>query len=195
MNTALLVKTKRALQGDQEVLLDVLEELSKYIHVPLIKATCYGLIYQYVMNNLIDLSRECMECGGICCKYGELIPLYDFDIQDLGSRGIEIKSIVIKKDNGYYLPRPCPLQADWRCTVHEVKPFSCLSYPFMVEDLQLEVFLNYEGIGPPQFNIPSFCRAGIKVLKYVNRVFSKLGTDVEPITLLRFILRNWKQVL
>ena len=196
MNTTKInLLTKRALKGDIKALKEVFTFLEKY-NLPLTKYTMYSLLYQFVMNNLLELGKYCEECGGKCCKIGDPIPVYDFDYKVLKARLSKTSLTHLKRDNDiYFLPRPCPFQEGWACKIHEFKPYACLSYPFAIEDELNIVMQNYKD-GVPDFVIPDFCLAGRKTKEFMDNIADnlrkKLGRDPTPRELLEEIIKENK---
>lgn len=191
--TKINLLTKKALRGDIKALEEVFNFLEKF-DLPLTKYTMYALLYQFVMNNILDLGKYCEECGGKCCKIGDPVPVYDFDYKELKLRLSEKDLKYLKKDNDIYLlPRPCPFQEGWYCKIHKFKPYACLSYPFAIEDeLQLAI-QNYKG-GVPNFVIPDFCIAGKKTKEFMDSIVDnlrkRLGRDPTPRELLKEIIKG-----
>lgn len=187
--------TKKALRGDVFSIFRVLNFLWSYNHVPVAKYVAYALVYQIAMNVLVDVSRECQLCSGKCCREGRPLPLYDFDIEELEKNlGADVYKVIMKIDSEYVLPRPCPFQRDWRCGIHEFKPYACLSYPFATEDVQLERMKQYDGTGIPDIYVPSMCLAGIKVKKYVDEAILHLRLKLErtptPTEIIQYLLNR-----
>ncbi len=186
---------KKGLRGDVKAFYKVLNILWRYNNHPIIKYVCYALVYQYVMNNVVDLENECKTCGGICCKRGGLIPIYEFDLKELKELlGDKVYNVVKTVNGEYYLERPCVFQADWKCTVHRVKPYACLSYPFATEDEQVKYMEIYNGIGIPDVHAPSNCRAAVKVKEYVYNMaldfIDKYSREPSPKELLDTVLHS-----
>ena len=191
--TRINLLTKKALKGDIEALKEVFTFLEKY-DLPLTKYTMYSLLYQFVMNNLLDLGKYCEECGGKCCKSGSPVPVYDFDYKELKTRLSKTDLIHLKRDNGaFLLYRPCVFQEGWTCKIHKFKPYACLSYPFAIEDELKLVMQNYKD-GIPDFIIPDFCIAGKKVKEFMSNIIDKLrkklGRDPTPRELLEEIIKE-----
>ena len=190
------ILTKKALKGDIDSAKIVIEFLSG-TGLKQAEAVAYLIVYQIVMNNFIDLGEECRQCGGICCRFGEPIQLYDFDLDDLRNAGIDIDRYVIRRGSSVYLPRPCPFQKGWRCTIHFVKPYACLSYPFAVEDIQKDVIERYVS-GVPEPFISGFCRAGQKAWSIIKmliddfrRIYNK---DPSALELLDYAIQKLKKM-
>ncbi len=187
------IATKRALRGDLEAARKVLSFLWRYRGVPPAKYVAYALVYQIAMNSIVDVSEECRRCGGKCCREGAPLPLYDFDIEEMEKHlGREpLSRYLIRSDDHYLLPRPCPFQQGWACTIHRVKPYACLSYPFATEDEQLPRIKEYRGEGIPIPYTPPHCIAAQKVLNLVTRTIEELrrnlGRDPTPIELLEYL--------
>ncbi len=190
------IATKRALRGDLKAARRVLSFLWRYRGVPSAKYVAYALVYQIAMNSIIDVSEECRRCGGKCCREGSPLPLYDFDIEEM-ERQLDREALsryLIRGDDYYLLPRPCPFQQGWACTIHKVKPYACLSYPFATEDEQLAQIREYSGEGIPTPYTPPHCLAAQKVLDIVTKAIEKLqkglGRDPTPIELLEYLVSN-----
>jgi hypothetical protein len=190
------ILTKKALRGDIDSAKIVIEFLSQ-TGLKQAKAVAYLIVYQIIMNNLIDLGEECRQCGGICCRFGEPIQLYDFDLDDLRNAGIDIDRYITRRDGSVYLSRPCPFQDGWRCTIHSVKPYACLSYPFAVEDIQKDVIERYIS-GIPEPFIPSFCRAGWKTWNTIKMLIDNFrhtyNKDPSALELLDYAIQKLKKV-
>ena len=185
--------TKKALEGDIKALKEVFAFLEKY-DIPLTRYAMYSLLYQFVMNNILNLGKYCEECGGKCCKLGNPVPVYDFDYKELKKRLTKDELSKLKRENGVYLlSRPCPFQEGWACSIHKFKPYACLSYPFAIEDELQLVIQNYKG-GVPDFIVPDYCIAGKKVKEFmdnlVNELKRKLGRDPTPMELLEEVMKN-----
>ncbi|WP_225905712.1 YkgJ family cysteine cluster protein [Stygiolobus caldivivus] len=159
--------------------------------VPVAKFAIYSLIYQYAMNNIINLKEECEKCGGKCCKSGLPVPVYDFDYEEM-TKHIRLK--LEKKNSIYLIPRPCKYQKGWTCSINSFKPYACLSYPFATEDEQIEVIKNYNGKGVPDFNVPDFCTAGKKVKALMDSLIKNLrkekGREPKPEEVLIALLND-----
>ena len=184
------ILTKEALKGDVESLKKVIQFL-KGFNAPVAKFAIYSLLYQYAMNNVIDLGKECQTCGGKCCKAGLPVPVYEFDYKEL-TRHIRVK---LEKKNGIYLlPRPCKFQKGWMCSINSFKPYACLSYPFATEDEQIDVIKSYDGKGVPDFKVPDFCIAGKKVKEFMDSLIASLrkekGREPEPEEILEALSRQ-----
>ncbi len=193
-NREINIATKRALRGDLRAARRVLNFLWRYSGVPPAKYVAYALVYQIAMNNIIDVSEECRRCGGRCCREGAPLPLYDFDIEEM-EKQLDKESLsryLIRSGNYYLLPRPCPFQQGWLCTIHSVKPYACLSYPFATEDEQLPRIREYGGEGIPIPYTPPHCLAAQKVLdivaKAIEELRKSLGRDPTPIELLEHLV-------
>ena len=187
--------TKKALKGDIDSAISLLDFLIS-TNVKEAIATAYLLVYQIAMNVYMDLGEDCKRCGGICCKSGPPIELYDFDVKDLIEAGIDAYKYVVKENSKYYIRRPCPFQDGWRCKIHSFKPYACLCYPFAVEDLQKGVIESWSPPEPPKPFIPSFCIAGLKAWKciesIINEYKNRFGEAPSPKQLLIFITTNNK---
>lgn len=189
--------TKKALAGDVEALRALLNILTGS-GVPVAVYAAYALVYQFAMNNLIDVSEECRRCGGRCCREGHPVPLYSFDIEELvRNLGPGVLAKLIRSGDTWLLPRPCPFQEGWRCTIHRFKPYACLSYPFATEDEQIEEMKRYRGSGIPKLRVPPGCPAGEKVKESVDAVAEglrrRLGRDPTPQELLEELLRVYRR--
>jgi len=188
----LTAKVKKALRGDLSEARSVIEMLEG-AGLPIFRAAAYLLVYQVAMNSLMDLSEECRKCGGKCCKLFKLIQLEDIDVKDLVENlGLQVLNILAKDDHdNYYIETPCPFQKGWLCSIHRFKPYACLSYPFLDEDLQFDVVMNYNGSEPPVPNIPSFCLAASKAWTYIREVIERYrrdrGKTPSPIELLELL--------
>ncbi|MEJ2775881.1 YkgJ family cysteine cluster protein [Sulfolobaceae archaeon RB850M] len=181
--------TKKALKGDLESLNSLFNFLKQYNDQPIAKYAMYAIVYQYIMNNVIDLGKECETCGGKCCKSGNPIPVYDFDYKELSAR---LRTVRVERFDGLYiLRRPCPYQKGWMCTINSFKPYACLSYPFATEDEQMDVIKDYKD-GIPDFKVPDFCIAGKKVKELIDKVVERFrrekGRDPLPEELLNEFL-------
>ncbi|AOL16781.1 hypothetical protein BFU36_08765 [Sulfolobus sp. A20] len=188
---------KRSLGGDLKSFEKLLNILEKYENFPQVKFGLYSLIYQLSMNVFIDVSKECEKCGGKCCKSGYPIPVYEFDYKELAKRmNREELEKLRRVDNIYLLPRPCPFQQGWVCTIHRFKPYACLSFPFATEDEQREIINNYDGKGIPDFKVPEYCIAGKKVKETLNAIISDLekclGRKPTPKELYQAIMKKKK---
>ena len=187
--------TKQALRGNLKALKEVLSFLWKYRELFVIRYTAYLLVYQYAMNCLLSLSEYCRLCGGKCCREGLPLPLYDFDVDELESRlGGSLKRYARIVEGVMVLPRPCPFLEGWKCSIHEFKPYACLSYPFATEDEQLKDVALLEKEPDPLPYVPSFCIAGIKTKTMVASVMSslksRLGRAPTPIELLEELIKE-----
>lgn len=195
INEHLHLLTKLALKGNEETA-ELLINILLSLEAPQIRAIAYLLVYQIIMNTYIDLTEECKKCGGVCCKFGEPIELYSFDVEDLKSIVMEFDNYVIKNCGKVYLPRPCPFQNEWACSVHNVKPYACLSYPFAVENLQKDVISSYTYSHPPRPFIPHFCLAGQKVWNIIDSTIKDYkflhGKEPLPQDLLKYTSKKLK---
>ncbi len=187
--------TKKALKGDMKAAEIVIEFLSG-LEIKEATAIAYLIVYQIAMNVLLDLGEECRKCGGMCCKMGSAIELMDFDISELIESGVDISKLV-KSNNKHYIPRPCPFQNGWKCTIHRSKPYSCLSYPFAVEDIQKDIIASWSPPNPPKPFIPDFCLAGKRAWQHIESAIqdfkNEYGREPTPQELLQY-LRNRGQV-
>ena len=193
------IATKKALRGDLLAAKKVLNLLWSYREVPAVKYVAYALVYQITMNAIVDTSNDCRKCGGVCCKQGAPLPLYDFDLDEMRSHlGSEVYRHVLHVDGMYLLPRPCPFLRGWECSIHRFKPYACLSYPFATEDEQLPYIERYNGIGIPVPYTPSHCIAAHRVVSIVvnavNRLRTAYGRDPTPIELLEYLAASTKRV-
>ncbi|RLG77881.1 MAG: YkgJ family cysteine cluster protein [Thermoprotei archaeon] len=187
--------TKKGLAGDTGYLRAVLSFLWNS-GVPVAKYTAYALVYQYSMNILLDTAQDCSRCGGRCCREGHPVPLYPFDVDELRRNlGDDVEKKLIKVGNGYALPRPCPFQSGWRCSIHSFKPYACLCYPFATEDEQIDNMKRYNGEGLPVLSIPSDCPAAKRVYETVTSIArelkKKLLRDPAPTELLDELIRRF----
>lgn len=187
------ILTKKALSGDLKSLDEVFKFLEKY-NVPIAKYAMYAILYQYVMNNVLELGKYCSECGGKCCKTGLPIPVYNFDYKELKIRLSSKDLSNFKRANGFYvLSRPCPFQEGWLCKIHEFKPYACMSYPFATEDEQKDVIINYKD-GIPDFRVPDFCIAGKKVKEFLDNIVKELRQNIKreptPREILEYIIKT-----
>jgi len=191
----LTVKVKKVLRGDLSEARNVVETLER-AGLPTFRASAYLLVYQTAMNSLMDLSEECRKCGGKCCRLFKLIQLEDIDVKDLVENlDPQVLNILAKDDQGnYYIETPCPFQKGWLCSIHNFKPYACLSYPFLDEDLQFDVVMNYDGTDPPVPIIPSFCLAASKAWTYIREVIERYRRDggkaPSPIELLELLEKS-----
>lgn len=198
MNTSYIhILTKRALKGDLESLMKLFSFLENY-NIPIARYGMYSLLYQFVMNNVLDSGKYCEQCGGKCCKSGLPVPVYDFDLKELKLklRKEEIKNI--SRINGIHvLSRPCVFQQGWLCTIHEIKPYACMSYPFATEDEQKSVIESYTD-GVPNFVVPDFCITGKKVKEFLDSIAKEmrkeLGRNPSPREMLERILKIKKNI-
>jgi len=185
--------TKDALRGNIEALYIVLKFLKSF-RISSFNVIAYLIVYQAIMNIDNDLASECKKCGGICCRTGEDIPLYPFDFNDLRNVShLDINKIVKKLNDQSYLPRPCIFQDMWRCTIHQFKPYACLSYPFASEDVQRSIILSASTI-PPEPVIPDFCLAAKKIWNKIRLKMEEFqgtyGKIPTPEELLNLFLRD-----
>lgn len=184
---------KYALKGDEEAMRFVINILLS-LGLPQTNAVAYLFVYQSIMNTYIDLKEECRKCGGVCCRFGEPVELYNFDIEDLKALSIDLSRYIFKSGDRLYLPRPCSLQNGWACGVHSAKPYACLSYPFAVEDLQKEIISSHINSKPPKPFIPHFCIAGQKVWSIIESAIreheSIYGKEPTPYDLLEHVRRK-----
>ncbi len=188
--------TKRGLRGDLEAAYVVIDFLWKFENVAIAKYVAYAFVYQIAMNVLVDTSNLCAQCGGVCCREGPPIPIYSFDIEDLrNALGRKVFDYIEKMDEIYVLRRPCPFQRGWKCAVHAYKPYACLSYPFMVEEIAIEGAEKYDGKGLPDIVTPPKCLAGVHVKNLVDGVAKKmvkeLGREPTPRELLNELLARF----
>jgi len=184
--------TKKALKGDINAAKTVLRYLSRY-QINAITVSLYLIVYQIIMN-LYNILEECKLCNGKCCREGGYIPLYQFDIDELNKvfDNDILKYFIRIEDKYYYIPRPCPFLKDYICTIHNAKPYACLSYPFASEDLQINVLTNIPDHGYPQPAIPYYCSAGFKIWNIItnniDKFRSKRGRIPKPIELLEMFI-------
>lgn len=183
--------TKQALKGDVEKARTILKQLERY-RVSAIDTPLYLVVYQIAMNTL-DISEECRLCGGVCCKEGGYIPVYQFDIEELrGALGSGVLKYLVKIGGDYYLQRPCPFLKDWLCSIHRVKPYACLSYPFASEEVQSSV-LTISSHTYPKPVVPHYCRAGYRVWSIIAGVIDRLTAEksrtLRPVELLEALLK------
>ncbi|AWR96963.1 YkgJ family cysteine cluster protein [Acidianus sulfidivorans JP7] len=168
--------TKEALRSNLDALDKIIGFLEKYENSPIAKFAIYSILFQFVFNSLDETGKLCEECGGKCCKSGYPIPVYNFDYNEMKKH---IKLNLQKQGDIHLLSRPCPFQKGWMCTIHEFKPYACLSFPFATEDEQIEVIKSYDGKGIPNFHVPSYCSAGKMTIEYINRVLENLKTKLQ----------------
>ncbi|QGA68310.1 YkgJ family cysteine cluster protein [Sulfolobus sp. E11-6] len=168
--------TKKGLRGDLNSFERLLEFLEKYEHSPVVKYGMYSLVFQIAMNKFIDVSKYCEECGGKCCQIGYPVPVYRFDYEELRDRldMDDLKKFEKVDNNLFLLRRPCQFQKGWLCSIHKIKPYACLSYPFATEDDQKEVINSCDGKGIPDFKVPEYCLAGKQVKKIINQIINDL---------------------
>jgi hypothetical protein len=95
---------KYALKGDEEAMRFVINILLS-LGLPQTNAVAYLFVYQSIMNTYIDLKEECRKCGGVCCRFGEPVELYNFDIEDLKALSIDLSRYIFKSGDRLYLPR------------------------------------------------------------------------------------------
>ncbi|BDC17945.1 YkgJ family cysteine cluster protein [Acidianus sp. HS-5] len=189
------ILTKKALRSDVESLRKIVNFLAQY-NAPIAKYAIYSIIYQFAMNNVIDLGKECETCGGKCCKEGYPVPVYGYDFKEMKKN---MKDLRLEKKNGFYLlPRPCQFQKGWICTINSFKPYACLSYPFATEDEQEELLKSYDGKGVPNFKVPEFCIAGKKVKDFMDKVIEELkkekGREPSPLEIVDKILEIYQKM-
>ncbi len=184
---------KSALKGDSQSIRIIFNYFSKFSGNVIVIKSLYLLAYQIIMNISIDTSRECELCGGICCKYGALIPLYPFDIDDLLTI-IDKERLyqAIMCDGDCYLRRPCPFQDRWKCSVHKYKPYACLSYPFATEEEQIEILKNPEEMPIVTPRIPSYCLAAKKAWDTIYNVIKNFKEHYnrypKPVELIQYFM-------
>jgi len=99
------------------------------------------------------LSRVCSSCqlNGGCCS-GAMPPLTDERIEILLSGGVEREEIEFERYKHLKLKPDgfCVLFKDGKCSVHSIKPETCVAGPFTfdVKGKVLEIFLKKESICP-----------------------------------------------
>ncbi|ARM75608.1 YkgJ family cysteine cluster protein [Acidianus manzaensis] len=173
--------TKEALRSNLDSLGRIINFLGKYENSPIAKFGIYSIIFQYVFNTHEETGKLCRQCGGKCCKVGYPVPVYNFDYNEM-KKHLQLK--LQKQGDIYLLPRPCPFQKDWMCTIHQFKPYACLSYPFATEDEQMNTIKEYNGKGLPNFHVPEYCLSGKMVIEYMKEVYTnlknKLNRDPSP---------------
>ncbi len=182
------IKTKAALRGDLKAAKEVIEFLWSYRAVPQARYVAYALLYQYVLNTWSKVTEICRACGGKCCREGPPLPVYDFDIEELKKSHPQALKHIEKIGENYILKRPCPLQEGWKCSIHRVKPYACLCYPFMVEEIAVPAIAKQINESYPEIEAPNTCPAGVEVKKLVDRIRKelreKLGREPTPLELL-----------
>ncbi|WP_338604484.1 YkgJ family cysteine cluster protein [Sulfolobus tengchongensis] len=177
---------KKGLRGELDHFEKVLDFLERYSTVPQAKFGMYSLVFQIAMNVFIDVAKDCEECGGKCCKSGYPVPVYNFDYNELKKKlnRDDLKKLNKVDNNLHVLPRPCPFQKGWLCGIHGFKPYACLSFPFATEDEQETIINRYNGDGIPDFNVPDYCIAGIKVKNILGSIIedlkNRLGRPPSP---------------
>ncbi|AAK42822.1 YkgJ family cysteine cluster protein [Saccharolobus solfataricus] len=178
--------TKKGLRGDLKNFESVLDFLEKYGNATIVKYGMYSLVFQIAMNKFIDISKECEECGGKCCQIGYPVPVYGFDYEELRNKLSmeDLKKLEKVDSNLFLLRRPCKFQKGWYCSIHKFKPYACLSYPFATEDEQRDAINSYDGKGIPDFKVPEYCKAGMRVKHIMNQIITdltnKLGRPPTP---------------
>ncbi len=190
------LKTKKALRGDLGAAREVISFLWSYRAVPQARYTAYAIVYQIALNTWGEVARICMECGGRCCREGPPLPIYDFDLEELARRYPWATRAVERIGSSYVLRRPCPLQEGWRCRVHDAKPYACLSYPFMVEEVAIPSMAKQLSAESPEVETASNCPAGAKVKELVDSVRFKLREELRreptPLELLMEVVKLLK---
>lgn len=186
--------TKKALKGDLASAREVISLLWSYRAVPQAKYVAYALVYQIALNKWSRVAEICMQCGGRCCREGPPIPIYDFDIEELRAKYPHALELLSRVGNdNYVLPRPCPLQRGWRCSIHDAKPYACLSYPFMVEEFAVPAISRQLDKEVVEVEAVNRCPASLEVKNLVDgvreRLRRELGRDPKPMELLEEIAR------
>lgn len=104
-------------------------------------------------SNSDKLSLACNQCSldGGCC-HGAMPPLTDKRIKLLNQSGVRPDAVLYApykrlrlKEDGF-----CVLFENGRCTVHDIKPETCVAGPFTfdIKDGALEIYLKKESICP-----------------------------------------------
>ena len=188
------IRTKKALRGDLNSAREVIEFLWRFRVVPQARYVAYALVYQYVLNTWSRAVELCRSCEGKCCRQGPPLPIYDFDIEELEKSYPNALRYVEKVGSSYVLRRPCPLQEGWRCTVHRAKPYACLCYPFMVEEVAIPAIAKQLNESYPEIETPSDCPAGVEVKKVIDSLRKslrdRLGREPEPLELLNEVVEK-----
>lgn len=105
------------------------------------------------------LRFECTQCGA-CCERPGVIYMEDEDIariaEHLKISVEEVQSEMLTQEGGLWVikvtrSRQCRFYVDKKCTIHDIKPLQCKSYPFWPENVctradWLEVKPDCEGI-------------------------------------------------
>jgi len=187
--------TKRALRGDIASAQKVLDFLWSRRRVKHAAYTAYALVYQIAMNVDPALGELCRVCGGACCSRGPPIPVYDFDIEELAAHVPEALTRIENLGQYRVIRRPCPFQEGWRCTIHEHKPYACLCYPFMTEEIAIRGIERYRGRGVPDIETDPECRAALAIKEVVDGVVQELRAELDrdpsPMELLMRIAQRY----
>ncbi len=97
------------------------------------------------------------ECQADCFRCCQKPGLVYFDAEDiravakvLHTRPSEFKAAWLTRDHGYWVleveeGRPCPFLDEKGCSIHEVKPKQCRTYPFWRENLDSRNTWNLAG--------------------------------------------------
>ena len=158
--------------------------------------TAYALVYQIAMNLDPALGEICRVCGGECCKRGPPIPVYDFDLDELARHRPDALKYIEDLGPQRVIRRPCPFQQGWRCSIHEFKPYACLCYPFMTEEVAIRGIEKYSGMGVPDVETDPECRAGLAIKETVDSIVDQLRAELKrdpsPTELLERVVQRYR---
>jgi Fe-S-cluster containining protein len=105
----------------------------------------------FIGNKILKEFGDCLSCG-LCCKLFPSIELYPEEIKlirkylNIDKKQLAAKYIRSDKSNNVsnkiLLKTPCPFQENNQCKIHEVKPFDCKTFPFIINFTRQIAILN-----------------------------------------------------
>lgn len=148
----------------------------------------------FIGNKILQEFGDCLSCG-ICCKLFPFIDVYKDEIKlirkylNIDEKQFSIQYLKLDKSNGdssnISFKTPCPLQENYHCKIHEVKPFDCKTFPLIINFTRKIAVLNGIYVCPQatQFyeGFLEFCKINQTstyekiILKEKNTQISQLG--------------------
>lgn len=129
------------------------------------------------------IAFQCQRCGRCCTDF--VVPLGYNDLQSVKAKAGSLKGKVLLLEGknaisnnakkGLSFPHPCPFfdKENAVCTIHDVRPKTCLIYPFFTQKVNGKVMYSYDRNCPGVNN-------GEKIdLHGVHKTVKKLNSDIK----------------